>query len=134
MPTHLSATNLSPIRARPAPSRVRTISFPMVSGARVPCGDEAAPSTPGGVAGRLPAPPAPREPLSCLGADVEVQVARPARPPWVQGHFHNPRSKEPCARGTPSVQGSTYGERARGKAALARTHPSVGGTIEEVCC
>lgn len=72
MPTHLSATNLSPIRARPAPNRVSTISFPMVSGARVPCGDERAPSTPEGVAGRLlapppwsapslPAPPTPRE-------------------------------------------------------------------------
>ena len=32
MPTHLKVKNLSPTRARPAPSRIIATSFPMVSG------------------------------------------------------------------------------------------------------
>ena len=32
MPTHRSVKNLSPTRARPAPSWISAISFPMVSG------------------------------------------------------------------------------------------------------
>ena len=97
MPTHLSVINLSPIRARPAPSKVSATSFPMVLGrdARAQalgrrCGLAPAPPL------VLPAPPrpAPPRPWCC--------PPRPSLPPgWCaaralgQGHVVPPRPVPP---------------------------------------
>lgn len=105
MPTHLSATNLSPIRARPAPSKVSTSSFPMVSGARGARWRRAGAEHSRGRGGQAPGPapwmaparPAPREPVRC--PQRSRSPARPRPPPRVQGHFHARGPRNPLLAG-----------------------------------
>lgn len=86
MPAHLIATNLSPIRARPAPSRVSSTSFPMVSSALQ---RRRAQSTYRGRQRRLPAPPPGTSPH--LGA-VDAGCCR-ARRLWSASPGPAPGSK-----------------------------------------
>ena len=104
MPTHLSVINLSPIRARPAPSKVSATSFPMVLGrdARAQalgrrCGLAPAPPL------VLPAPPVASSRLvRCPGAGPRSRCPAPPRPAaqlLVQGHLYPRESKLPlCSR------------------------------------
>lgn len=116
MPTHLNVKNLSPTRARPAPSRITATSFPMVSRVQ---GRPVRAELSGGAAGRAgPAPsgarPAPPAPGRCT-AKAWAKVAA-ARPPFaaallrVQGHIHL-LSRKPLLADSFILQGSKYRNR-----------------------
>lgn len=114
MPTHLNATNLSPIRARTAPSRVSSTSFPMISGAPWWQADavhsrRAGRQVPGPAPWLVPAPPA-SSALPARVAEVQVWVSQPrhALPPWLHGRLQGPGPRRPLLAGIPScLQGCT---------------------------